>query len=123
MTEKYDLSVIKMSLEHASFDDFRVREGVLDLIKNFELDMEDVGFEPSEQTKDTINELVKVLDDVEAPRKIKSTSSGAFHLPDVEEIGRKVLTDINDSVTKLELQDNLPVRKIRNVDEELLEEL
>ena len=119
-TEKFDLSVIKMALEHASFTDFRVREGVLDLIKNVELDMEDVGLEPSEQTKDHINLLVNILNEFEAPRR-KPKLAGEFHLDEISSDGVSVRDkdDVDDNVTKVEPTETVRVRKVVNVDAEL----
>lgn len=118
--EKFDLSAIKMALEHASFSNFKVREGVLDLIKNVELDMEDVGLEPSEQTKDCIGLLVNTLNEFEAPRKPKKLA-GEFHLDEIDVSNiREIEPDISKDITKVETTDQtVRVRKIVNVDEEL----
>lgn len=69
--DKFDLSSVRVALEHATFTDFRVRDSLNDTIKALELDMDEVGFEPSENTKETIEALENTISDVETSRALK----------------------------------------------------
>lgn len=69
--DKFDLSSLRVALEHATFSDFRVRDEITNVIKALELDLEEVGFEPSENTKETFESLENTISDVETTRALR----------------------------------------------------
>lgn len=111
MADKFDLNVIRVALEHATFADFRIRDAINTIIKATELDLEEVGFEASDNLKETVEQLENILSDIEAPRK---TRAMPLELVESEVEGvkeKKTIDDIDD--------ENAP--KVVNVDEELNE--
>lgn len=69
--DKFDLSSVRVALEHATFTDFRVRDSLNATIKAIELDLDEVGFEPSENTREAIEALENTISDVETTRVLK----------------------------------------------------
>lgn len=60
-----DLSIINEGLEYAQFKEFKIRDSINKILKNLQLDMEDVGFEPSPETTDSIKELEELYLEIE----------------------------------------------------------
>ena len=117
--EKFDLSLVKMGLEHASFTNFRVREEILNILKSIELDLEDVGFEPSDNTKEVLERFESFLTDIEAPRIFKE-SPLRLDESEIENV-KEIPHNIEDDIVKLlpDDEDYVKPRRIVNVDEEL----
>ncbi len=67
MAEKFDISIIRVALEHTTFKDFKIRDDLNSYIRNLQQDLEDIGFEPSEQMRVASDVLENTLDDVEGP--------------------------------------------------------
>lgn len=65
MATTKELSTIKVALEYAQFRDYRIREGVLNLISSLDEDLIDVGYESSENTKEVIEALKSTISEFE----------------------------------------------------------
>lgn len=63
--KQIDLSIINEGLEYAQFKEFRIREAINKIVKQLQLDLEDVGFEPSPETTDSIKELEELYLEIE----------------------------------------------------------
>ena len=108
MENKFDLSIIKVALEHANFgDNFSIRDGLNDTIRALQLDLDDIGFEPSEHTKASIEALEGCISEVESPKHEKEARINLDD--DVVEVREIVEIDEVEVVSK----------NVVNVDEEL----
>lgn len=67
METKFDLSIIKVAQEHASFKDFRIRDCVNVFLKAVQLDLDEIGFEGSDEVQLAIKALESAISDVEGP--------------------------------------------------------
>ena len=108
----FDLSIIKVALEYAQFQDFRVRDTISDLVKNLEADMDEVGFDPSPKTKKCVEEFETLITDIETARKPKSPR---FDIDENDEPVREV--------KHIATEEELDVHNVKNVDDELEEYL
>jgi hypothetical protein len=104
----FDLSIIKVALEYAQFQDYRVRDTITDLVRNLEADMDEVGFEASPKTKKCIEEFETLITDIETARKPKSPR---FEIQENDEPVREVKHVPSD--------EELDVHRVKNVDDEL----
>ena len=108
---KMDLSVIKMALEYAQFSDYRIRDGINEIIKAVEADHADVGFDLSPPTKKIIGDVESLITELETERAPKAefiphpldereTEGVTERTPDLEETGavrrRKVVNVDNE---------------------------
>lgn len=71
MPKAIELSIINVALEYAFFKDYRVRDSLVKLLKELQLDLEEVAFEPAEQTKKAIAALEDTITDIESARAPK----------------------------------------------------
>lgn len=116
MNEKFDLSSIKLALEHATFKDYKIRDGINTVLKAVELDLEEIGFEPSDNTKETVEVLDGLINDIEAVDKphVRLTEKERVDL-EGEELEDVIEIDPNNN-------DDDEDDHVINVDEELDEE-
>ena len=106
----FNLSTIKMALEYAQFQDYRIRDGVNDLLKAIEADMDEVGFEISPLTKKKEDDFESLLTDIETARAPKPPRIDIESGEKIESksVHQKVDDDIEQSV-----------KRVTSVDEEL----
>lgn len=109
----FELSVLRVAMEYATFSDFRIRDSINTAIKAIEADLDEVGFEPSENTRETLEALESCITDVEtekAPREAPIEIDES-EVEDVVEVEVEEVEDDEEEVKP----------RIINVDEELEE--
>ena len=106
---KADLSIIKIALEHATFADFRIRDGLNSFLNSMQLDMDEIGMEVGSNTDETVNNLEEIIAEVESP--IKMERELRINLDDNDNEGVREVEDTSEVEVKS--------TKVVNVDEEL----
>lgn len=108
MIKTVDLSIIKVAMEYATFSDFTIRDGVNSLIHALELDLDEVGFEMSANTKEVVERLESCITEVETARNPRPDR---FEIKEEETEG-VIEKSVNEEMDEL-------THSVINVDEEL----
>lgn len=104
---------MRLALEYATFADFRIRDSITTNIKAIEADLDEVGFEPSENTKEAIEQLESTITDIETER---APRPAPFDLGEGDEEG---VIEREPRIEEDDEEEEQPRRRIVNVDDEL----
>jgi hypothetical protein len=97
-----------MALEYAQFKDYRIRDGLSEIIKHIDFDLDEVGFDASPVTRKRIDELESLITDIETEHAPKPSP-----IPFNEE--EIPVREIHHEDEEIEAS----VRRIHKVDDEL----
>jgi hypothetical protein len=97
----FNLSTIKMGLEYAQFQDYRIRDCLTDFLKAIEADLDEVGFEASPVTLKKEQELESLITDIETARAPKPVRIDMDSVDQVPVREKHVEPDIEASVKRV----------------------
>lgn len=109
MADKFDLNIMKVGLENANFGEkFAIRDALNAMIQAVQLDLDDIGFEPSEHLKVAIENLENELSDSETPvRNDEPRGVVSDDVTDIRELLPEDDEEIDDNVTVVNVDDEL----------------
>ena len=114
------LAILRIAHEHATFNDYRIRDELTAVIKAVEADMDEVGFEVSDKTKECITSLENVINEAETERRIAEPQ---LRIEDSEEEDvAEVAPQIDDddvATVEDDIETKVHSKKVINVDDEL----
>ncbi len=114
MAKSIDLSIVKVGLEYANFKDYRIRDAMNRLVNQLQLDLEEVAFEPSEQTRKAITDFEDTITEIETEKAPKASPMTIDESETEGVVTRKRRSDDVDEAPR--------ARRVVNVDAELDEE-